>query len=208
MENKFEEGERILIILNTGENFEGDYVKGSNTRIEIENFTHYETGNKFESKMTFYKGEINSVLRISGKKTESVPDKTPSKKTDDKILIPRDEYERLKIMTDEFILIKTDDKSYYDCIEKLSNYDSLGVIASNCEKGRFGRIKVLALSSWKQTYIFDFHNFRTKHFPKELMEILQSPYIQKVVFNGGPLVDCLFHAYKIRVNNIYDIQVL
>ncbi|XP_044747840.1 piRNA biogenesis protein EXD1-like [Coccinella septempunctata] len=205
MEKKFEQGERILIVLNSGENFEGDYVKGSDTRIEIENFLHYESGNKFDSKWTFYKGEISSVLRIGKKKPDTV--ETPVDNSDNKILIPREEYERLIKMTDDYIVIKTDDKTYFDSVEKLANYESLGVIASNCERGRNGRIKMLALSTWKQIYIFDFHNFRSKQFPKELADILQSHYIQKVVFNGGPFIDCMLHAYKIPVNHVFDVQI-
>ncbi|XP_045478720.1 piRNA biogenesis protein EXD1-like [Harmonia axyridis] len=208
MEQRFKEGERILIVLNTGENFEGDYVKGTDTRIEIDNFLHYESGNKFDTKWTFYKREICSVLRITGKKNDDTSnEKVATKTVNNNILIPRAEYERLLKMTDDYIVIKTDDKTYYDSIEKLSNFESLGVVASNCEKGRGGRIKMLVLSTWKQVFIFSFHNFRTKRFPVELADILQSHYIKKVVFNGGTLVDCLLHAYNIHMNNIYDIQI-
>ncbi|KAL3265985.1 hypothetical protein HHI36_010174 [Cryptolaemus montrouzieri] len=211
MEGKFCEGERIVIKLNSGETFEGDYVKGTADRIDIENIEHHDTGSKVDSMWSFYRREIDCVYRLNVKKAQEIKENTEdsnlANKSENDILLPREEYERLKDVTKNYIYVRTDDKTYFDAVNQISNFESLGVFAIGSEKGRCGRISLIALSTWKENYIFDLKNFRTTHFPKEIAGILECYYIKKVVHNGGLIKDCLLHSHNISMNNVFDTQV-
>ncbi|KAK9875655.1 hypothetical protein WA026_009452 [Henosepilachna vigintioctopunctata] len=211
MEKKYTVGERIVITLNTGDNFEGDYLKTSDKGIEIENIHHYESGAKIKSRYWFYRREIDTIYKLktthNGDVSNTESNESKTTESNNCILLDKEEYDRLKEVAVNFIYLKTDDKSYFDAVTEIGNFESVGVFAVGAEKGRCGKISAIALSTWKQVYIFDIKNFRSTHFPAEIAEILESFYIKKVVHNGGTLKDCLLHSYKITMNNIFDTQV-
>ncbi|KAK9878451.1 hypothetical protein WA026_022091 [Henosepilachna vigintioctopunctata] len=210
MDNKYNVGERIVISLNNGDTFEGDYLKTSDKGIEIENIHHYESGNKTRSRFWFYRREIKTIHKLTTQKgavSDSTSQQTKISQSKNCILLDKDEYERLKEVAANFIYVKTEDKSYFDAVTEIKNFESVGVFAVGAEKGRCGKISVIALSTWKQVYIFDIKNFRSTKFPAEIAEILESFYIKKIVHNGGTLKDCLQYSHKITMNNIFDTQV-
>lgn len=210
MEFNFKVGQKLLVSLKNEELYEGIYIGGARNRIDLSDICEYPSGVTVGEMLSFYKTEIEDVNLVSTPTDNDMntPQK-PTKKNQSKNVIGlhRDEYERLKEMSVNYIYMATVDKRFLEATEHLKSCESVGVVGIGSECGRENPLSLLVMSSWDQVYVFDILSFQTSKFLPELKDILESSGIKKVVHNSRTLVDCLFHCHKVNLTNMFDIQV-
>nr|CAH7762118.1 unnamed protein product [Callosobruchus chinensis] len=206
---RFSIGDRLLLQLNTCEIFEGDYCGGGKNFIELTNGTQHNNPNKLKGTYSFDRLEIDAIRLLGGKASEKVPEKTiiPHPAAHKRIKIEEEEYERLKLMADNYIYLEHADNIYFESVEKLRNAETIGVICLGLED-RMASIRLLVLSTWQQVFLFDMKNFKNSYFYPEIKEILESSYVCKVMHKAGPMLDKLLRKYKVFVRNVFDTQVV
>ncbi|XP_018334349.1 piRNA biogenesis protein EXD1-like [Agrilus planipennis] len=215
MDFKYRKGQRLVLELASLEVFEGDYESGTKNRIDLNNIIEYPNSSKIKGIQSFYRCDIRSVSVVDNDQSSSSSSNDElsfNNSAEDKdltqvILLPKVEYDRLKDMMYDFIYMATTDRRYKDAIDDLLNAENIGVVGLGSQYGRSNKIQLLLLSTWKQVYIFDILSFNRKNFEPELKEILESPFIKKVVHDSQRLNACLSHCHNVTMVNFFDTQV-
>ncbi|XP_056645379.1 piRNA biogenesis protein EXD1-like [Diorhabda sublineata] len=202
-------GDHILISLYSDNIFEGDISDLGTNRIDLTNVKEHNNANILNGIYSFYRNEIKSIqiFKVQVNQKPDISQQIVLEKDSTKLLITKDEYDRLRTMSRNFIYIDKPDWRYFQAMELLTRAETLGVIGLGVEKRRTGSIKLLAVSVWDKIYIFDFLNKQNYFYP-ELKMILESEYICKVIHEAGPFLDVLYRKYNVLVRNVFDTQIV
>ncbi|KAK4886976.1 hypothetical protein RN001_003247 [Aquatica leii] len=213
MKFNFTKGDRLILELSDKNVFEGSYDFGTNNQIDLINVVDLETRNPIQARLTFYQHEIVSVKIVesqNGCKSDlnnSDSTNTTIQDSSNVIKLPRDEYDRLQTMTQNFLYFATADKRYVEAIAHLNNCENIGVVGLGLDFGPTKPIDLLVMCSWDQVYIFDLFSYQYANFPADLKDLLESPYIKKVGHNLLKLVESLWYCHRVCLKNIFDTQL-
>lgn len=215
-------GTQVIIELLSGHMIDGIIDHYNQNFIKVRNCRDHYSGAYLHSKR-LYRSQITNILTLddtekaslnggdnvlattsSSNSTTEETDNTEQHTTSKRILLPKDEYLRLKELTRSFVYMGIIDSRYYEAVDVLKNCETVGM--SGYLNG-VQNLSILALSSWDKVYVFDIQEFKQTKIPEDLQDILQMSSIQKVSHNGRNLVICLQRNYKIDVQNLFDTQV-
>lgn len=203
----YSDGDYLVLELYDGDIFEGYFVSGGKNRIDLDNVKQHNNPNDSLSGIfSFYRNEIQNVRKLKSKPTKKVVTQDPDEA--EKIKIDQDEYLRLRELTKTFIYLENADKRFFDAIEHLKESETIAVASLGLEENRSAVLRLLAISTWKQVYLFDMIGVKHTQFYPELKEILESEYTCKIFHNGAPLVDILYRKYNVFCQNIFDTQIV
>lgn len=202
-------GDHIILSLYSDNIFEGDISDLGVNRIDLTNMKQHNNANILTGIYSFYRNEIKSIkiFRVQETQKTDTPQQNALQNNLEGISITKDEYDRLRAMSRDFIYIDKPDSRYFQAMELLNRAETLGVVGLGIEKRRTGTIKLLAVSVWDMTYLFDFLNKQDCFYP-ELKIIFQSEYTCKVIHEAGPFLDILYRKYNVLVRNVFDTQVV
>lgn len=203
-------GDYLVLDLFSGDVFEGDYCNGSENRIDLINTTQHNNPNRFGGTYSFYRSEICKITVLKSK-LENIPGTVvvlDEVVDHNRIKISEDEYNRLKDMYKNYMYIEHVDDLYYSAIEKLRKAESIGVAAVDLVEDRTEALRLLAISTWEEIYIFDLFNFKRGYLHPDLTDIFESHNVCKVIHNSGLLKNILSKKYKVYMNNVFDTFVV
>ncbi|KAJ8923793.1 hypothetical protein NQ315_010375 [Exocentrus adspersus] len=203
---RYTEGDRILLQLQNGIIFEGDYCSGGTNHIDLVNASQHNNPNQLGGVYTFYKNELMHIYHHRGSKTDVTKyNKIPE--PDTKIIdITEKEYYRLQRMAVNYTYIPLADIRYYKAVKKLFKAENIGVMPFGMENQRHTRIRLLAMCTRREVFLFDLNDCREMY--PELKRIFESEYICKVVHKGGLLFDILTRNYTVSPQNMFDVQIV
>ncbi|KAG5884743.1 hypothetical protein JTB14_029224 [Gonioctena quinquepunctata] len=205
----FSKGDHLILKLCCDDIFEGDYSSGGKNRIDLVNTKQHNNPNdKLGGMYSFSRNEIENIHRLKNKITEKPPEPTEDPEECKKIKIVEEEYDRLKEMSRTYVYLDKADSRYYEAVKRLSEAETIGVSALGMEENRTAVVKLLAICTWKQVYLFDMMNFKKRYFYPELKELFESEHTCKVIHRSGPMVDVLYRNYNVFTQNIFDTQVV
>ncbi|CAG9863179.1 unnamed protein product [Phyllotreta striolata] len=203
-------GDYIVIELTSDDIFEGEIADLASSRIDLKNPKQHNNDNELSGIYTFYRNEIVSIKKFKNEVKEKASDSLLSQLEVNfsGLEIVESEYDRLKDMTRDFVYIENADSRYFDAVNVISKAETIGVAGLGIEKCRGGSIKLLAICTWDQVYLFDFINVKQKKFYAELKEVFEAECTCKVIHEAGPLLDILYRGYDVFVKNVFDTQVV
>jgi hypothetical protein len=98
--------------------------------------------------------------------------------------------------------------AFYDALADIISHKVIGLACQGITIGRNGQLCFLQISTpCQQTYIYDILSLGCEAFDAGLRQILESPNVQKVIFNCRCLSDMLYHQYDVILTNVFDCQV-
>lgn len=198
---KYQIGQKIIVELNNGDIYRGDYVGGDENRIDVSNITECNSCISIEGILSYYKNEISRVRLLKSKKEErEVPLETGN--CENVALITSNEYQRLKAMPENNIYVDTISDNYYKAVVHLNSCENIGLFLF---ENSSNNISLLTLATWDQVYVFDIKLLQK--IPKEIKQILIGSRVKKIVYNFTYTAKCIYSQYSLKLSNIFDIQV-
>lgn len=209
MDFNFQPGDKLIIELEANV-FEGVYESGTQNRIDVGNVVEYPAGTTIPGTLCFYRSEIVDIKILStlDKTSDSSNTSGERENRDNVINLEEDQYKKLEKNLIEHTYICTIDRRYYDLIDLIRNCECVSITGFNSQPGRLSKLSLIVLSVFHESYLIDVQQFKKRHIPCELRDLIESERIKKVVFAAGPLFDSLYHCHNInKPKNIFDIQV-
>ncbi|KAJ3659021.1 hypothetical protein Zmor_010730 [Zophobas morio] len=200
-------GDRVLIEIPGREIYEGTVQYVSPRSIELYDIFCQKTNTPYHGSMTFYHNEILSCSHIQSVPKPSEPTAVNGTTFDasKKIEMDPDEFHRLRQMTFNYVFVNTFGKSFDEAYEQLSDREAVAVVGLGNTFVRGKGLSLLLIADFKTVYIFDiFCLGKLGH----LQDILESTFICKVLHNGSALYDCLYHKYKVEMQNVFDTKIV
>ncbi|KAI4464115.1 pirna biogenesis protein exd1 [Holotrichia oblita] len=214
MEYNFKKGDKLVLeLINTRDDIlEGEFVNGDKNRLSLINISSYRNKTIIKGPYNYYRSDILYIRLLNeseGKNCKNILNKTECPETNykDTILIPKLEYDRLKEMSHNYIYMGSLDSRYYDAMNYLKTYETIGIAAVTTIYEKTAGINLIIISTWDQLYIIDFLVLNSKKFPPELEEILRCEDIKKVLHDSRLLTQIFAKQYGIRMKNIFDTKV-
>lgn len=107
----------------------------------------------------------------------------------------------------EFEVIDQVNDRFQKAMAAIKAARSISVGFEGTKISRHGSISVLAVATLMKVFIFDVFNLKEALFDRGLREILESNDTEKVIHGCRHLSDCLYHRYKVTLNNVFDTMV-
>ena len=121
---------------------------------------------------------------------------------------------KLSIADDDFILPGHDPmvdtiKGVASVVEMLLNNGApIAFDAEGVNLCRDGKLSLVQLSNGSSTFLIDITKLGEEAFSEgRLRELLESPRVLKVGYDGRADADALFHLYKTKLEPFYDVQI-
>lgn len=213
----FEINEKIIIELNSGRLYEGDFIRETGDGIDVNNSKDLTTNKVKKYAQHFYRSEIKSVRTLNPKSADSNAN-SPSTSTQETAERRRiftqsinnktfnaDEIEHIQSFTKNAVYISQLDDKYYEAIKEIKRHR---LIAVNSE-GSFGRLdpkrSLIAIATPNHVYLFDM--LRLGRMQEELKQIFTSDSPRKIVHSSAEIADYLQHKETCTLNNAFDTLV-
>ncbi|XP_077563192.1 piRNA biogenesis protein EXD1-like [Haemaphysalis longicornis] len=107
----------------------------------------------------------------------------------------------------EFEVIDQVNDRFNKAMAAVRNARSISIGFEGPKVSRHRPISVLAVATSTKVFIFDVMNLKEELFNCGLKEVLESDDIEKVIHDCRHLSDCLYHQYKVDLNNVFDTMV-
>ncbi|XP_033645073.1 piRNA biogenesis protein EXD1-like isoform X2 [Asterias rubens] len=142
----------------------------------------------------FFRGQESKGEELGGKKDESSATK------------------KLKIASTSEGLsyeVVDEEEQIEPALEKLRKGLPLLAVDLEGEKlNRKGELAIVSVATENDTFLFDIKTLGSKVFDKGLMDLLQDPDRQKLMFDCRQDSDCLWHKYNVKLTNVLDLQLM
>lgn len=203
-EYHYKPGTKLVLELINNDLVEGICAIAGKDRIDLINIVINSNNCRIPGPQSYYRSEIKSIRAFTIDQETNKKTSVKADGDDAVILIPQEDYEDLRRMTQEYIYIAMIDTKYYEAVKHLKSCENVGIACITETFDNFALLSILAVSSWDQVYVFDIKSFGLKEFPKELKEILESPHTRKVIHDARLSHGVLQNQYKVEITNIFD----
>ncbi|XP_074027672.1 piRNA biogenesis protein EXD1-like [Leptinotarsa decemlineata] len=197
----FKHGDYLILTLYDHNTVEGNYLTGGKHRMELVNTKFLNHANELQGVCAFYRKEIKKIHKLKGSTD------VDGAKEYKKIESTEEEYRQLKDMCTNYVYLDQQDRQYHEAIDKLSEAETIAVIAFGLENSQAATVKLFALCTWKRVYLFDTVLLRNWHVHQAMKNLFESPHTCKVMHHARQLVDVLHSNYNIFTRNVFDTRI-
>ncbi|CAH0546856.1 unnamed protein product [Brassicogethes aeneus] len=218
MEKLYNTGDRLLLEVNESDVFEGNLYSVTDQRIDLYQVVKYSQNTNLNGMYSFFKDEITNIKRIYLRDCDffnklidhinnlDISSLEPNFK--DTVVLSYEDYSKIQMLKTNAIYIDRPDARYFKAMNEFKNTQHLAIAPVGLEDQRVNRaLKFLVVCSFSQVYIFDFRNKKKTEFPKELRQMLESPFHKKIIYNGAFFDDFLIYNYNFQMCNVFDINI-